>query len=173
MRIWFSPIPFAAAAVVILVALIVLTVIDSPRSRAWARGLIGLTVAALLALTLLGSATGTGAPNLIPGWTINQQLTDPHHPFGLGNVVGNVAMFVPLGWLVALVVTRRRILAAALTGFGLSAVIEVVQSLTGRISDIDDVILNGGGAVLGACVAVLILATRSVPRRTARASDAA
>jgi glycopeptide antibiotics resistance protein len=165
MRIWFSPIPIAAAALLILVALVVLTLIDSPRSRAWARGLIALTVVALLGLTLLGSATGTGVPNLIPGWTINQQLTDPHHPFGLGNVVGNVAMFVPLGWLVVLVARRRRILAAALAGFGLSALIEVVQAFTGRISDIDDLLLNGIGAVLGACIAVVILAARSAPRR--------
>ncbi|MHA6670210.1 VanZ family protein [Homoserinimonas sp. A447] len=165
MRIWFSPIPFAAAAIIVLVALVVLTVIDSPRTRAWARWLIALTVVAILGLTLLGSATGNGVPNLIPGWTINQQLTAPEHPFGLGNVVGNVAMFVPLGWLVALVTRRRRILVAAIVGFGLSAVIEVVQSITGRISDIDDLILNGIGAVLGACVALLILAARSAPHR--------
>ncbi|MEX1077896.1 MAG: VanZ family protein [Homoserinimonas sp.] len=165
MRVWFSPIPFAAAALILLVALVALTVIDSPRSRTWARWLIALAVVAILALTLLGSATGTGVPNLIPGWTISQQLTDPDHPFGVGNVVGNVAMFVPLGWLVTLVTRRRRIVVAAIVGFGLSALIEVVQSLTGRIADIDDVILNGFGAVLGACIAILILAARSASRR--------
>jgi len=164
MRIWFSPIPVAAAALLVLVALVILTMIDSPRSRAVARGLIALTVATILALTLLGTATGTGVPNLIPGWTISQQLGDPHHPFGLGNVVGNVAMFVPLGWLVALVVRRRRIAAAALAGFGLSTLIEVVQGFTGRISDIDDLLLNGVGAVLGAIIAVLILKARSRSR---------
>jgi len=161
MRFWFSPIPYAVAGLLILAVLVALTLADSPRSRAWARWCIALTVAALLALTLLGSATGTGHPNLTPGWTVTQQLTNPYHPFGVANVLGNVAMFVPLGWLLALVVERRRILIAAAAGFGLSATIEVVQWFTGRISDIDDVILNGCGAVLGACVAVGILAMRS------------
>jgi glycopeptide antibiotics resistance protein len=165
MRVWLSPIPLAAAALVVLVALVILTVNDSPRTRTWARWLIALTVVAILALTLLGSATGTGVPNLIPGWTVNQQLADPNHPLGVFNVVGNVAVFVPLGWLLALVIRRRPILVAAEVGFGLSAVVEVLQSFTGRITDIDDVILNGSGAVLGACVAVLILAARSASRR--------
>jgi glycopeptide antibiotics resistance protein len=165
MRIWFSPIPVAAAAVIVLVALVALTVNDSPRARTWARWLLALTVGSILALTLLGSATGTGVPNLIPGWTISQQLTEPDHPLGVFNVVGNVAVFVPLGWLLALVTRRRRILVAAIAGFGLSAVIEVLQSFTGRISDVDDLILNGCGAVLGACVALLILAARAAPQR--------
>ena len=169
MRIWFSPIPVAAAALLVLGVLVALTVIDSPRTRTWARWLLALSVAGILTLTLLGSATGTGAPNLIPGWTVNHQLTDPSYPLGVGNVVGNVAMFVPLGWLVALVIGRRRILVAAIVGFGLSAVIEVVQWFTGRISDIDDLILNGIGAVLGACIAVLILTAGSGRRRAADA----
>lgn len=171
MRVWFSPIPVAAAALAVLVALIALTVTDSPRSRTWARWLIALSVVTLLALTLLGSATGTGVPNLIPGWTVSQQLTNPRHPLGVGNVVGNVAMFVPLGWLLALVIRRRRILIAAIVGFGLSALIEVVQWFTGRISDIDDLILNGSGAVLGACVAMLILAARSAQHRNRMLSE--
>jgi hypothetical protein len=173
MRVWFSPIPVAAAAVIVLVVLVALTVTDSPRARTWARCLLALCVGAILALTLLGSATGTGVPNLIPGWTVSQQLTDPDHPLGVFNVVGNVAVFVPLGWLLALVTKRRPILAAAIAGFGLSAVIEVLQFFTGRISDIDDLILNGGGAVLGACVAVLIRAARPAPRLSSRRSPTA
>ena len=76
------------------------------------------------------------------------------------NVIGNIALFVPLGWLLALIVRRRRLLVAAIAGFGLSAAIEVVQSLIGRVADIDDVILNGSGAVIGAGVAILIRAMR-------------
>lgn len=94
-----------------------------------------------------------------PGQTIRAQLTGDH-ALGVFNVLGNVAMFVPLGWLGVLVAERYRFLAAVIAGVGLSAAIEVVQSFVGRIADIDDVILNGAGGVLGACAALLIRAAR-------------
>lgn len=98
MRVWFSPIPVIAAALLVLVVLIVLALIDRDRARSWARWLIGPTVVGILAVTMLGTTTGTGAPNLLPGRTVLQQLT-PGHPLGVFNVIGNIGMFVPLGWL--------------------------------------------------------------------------
>ena len=60
-------------------------------------------------------------------------------------------MFVPFGWLVVLATARRPLVLAVIAGVGLSVTIELAQSLIGRVSDIDDVILNGTGAVVGAC----------------------
>lgn len=170
MRVWFSPIPVIAAAVLVLVALIALALIDRDRARIWARWLIGPTVVGILAVTMLGTATGTGVPNLIPSSTIFQQLT-PGHPLGVFNVIGNIAMFVPLGWLLALATTRRPVLVAAIVGFGLSVTIEAAQAFTARIADIDDVLLNGIGAVLGAVVVVLIVMARA--RRDSAGSGSA
>lgn len=67
------------------------------------------------------------------------------------NIVGNVVVFAPLGAGIAgLGGARARLRHAALAGFLLSAAIETAQFQTGRrFSDIDDVILNTLGAVLG------------------------
>jgi hypothetical protein len=153
---WFRPIPVATGVGLLVVALVVVTVVDSPRRRTWAGLLLGLCVAGILALTLWGGSVEDGGVNLIPGHTISGEHSDPDDRLGLFNVVGNVAMFVPVGWLLAVLVGRRRVLRALFACVGLSMAIEVTQLFVGRFSDIDDVILNTTGAVLGACVALLI-----------------
>lgn len=148
---------------VVLVAvavLVVLTLRDSRRTRAWARGLVPVMVLAILAVTMLGPPAGSGHANLVPGRMIYEDLIR-HANGGLSmvNVVGNVIMFVPLGWLLALV-TRRRLLAPVLLGAALSVAIETVQAFIGRAPDIDDVILNTTGAAVGALIAVALLRLR-------------
>jgi VanZ family protein len=63
-----------------------------------------------------------------------------------------------VGWLIVLVLERWRLVLATVIGVALSAAIEFTQLFVGRVSDIDDVILNGLGAMLGACVGLLLLA---------------
>lgn len=84
-------------------------------------------------------------------------------------VLFNVALFVPLGMIVRHY-GRRTLLVAAAIGLGVSALIEVTQ-LTGdwflypcayRLFDVDDLIANTGGALLGA---VLAPALRLLPDR--------
>jgi glycopeptide antibiotics resistance protein len=67
------------------------------------------------------------------------------------NIPGNVLALAPLGILLPLVTGARwSARSIALAGFALSFSIEVAQYLSGRrIADIDDVILNTLGAVLG------------------------
>ena len=93
---------------------------------------------------------------MIPWHTITGEHTNPDDRLGLFNVVGNVAMFIPVGWLLAVFVGRRRVLKAVVASVGLSTAIEVAQLFVGRFSDIDDVILNTTGALLGAGVALLL-----------------
>ena len=71
-------------------------------------------------------------------------------------LVGNVVMFVPLGFLLPLVSVRcRRLLVTAVVALVVSVGIEFIQlamlfTLVSRRSvDIDDVVLNVAGAVLG------------------------
>lgn len=67
------------------------------------------------------------------------------------NVIGNIIAFMPVGLLVPQLSARRRgWLAVALSALVLSGSIEVLQgTLTRRVSDIDDVLLNVFGALLG------------------------
>lgn len=62
----------------------------------------------------------------------------------------NVVMFLPFGFLIPLMSPENRKLSrVALGGFGFSLLIEVSQILSLRGTDIDDLILNTLGAVLG------------------------
>jgi VanZ family protein len=133
--------------------------------RAWLVG-IALVVGAILWLTLRpgdppGFPTGT---NLRPfehhGRALQALLAE--HPnrgvlvyYLLSDVLGNVALFVPLGVAVAGALGPRqpavRLAAAGAAGAVLSAAIEGVQLLVpGRATDVDDVIFNTLGALVGA-----------------------
>ena len=64
--------------------------------------------------------------------------------------LANILMFMPGGFLIATAFPQfrnwRRIL---IFGAGCSLTIEVIQFLIGRIADVDDVLMNSFGAVLG------------------------
>jgi glycopeptide antibiotics resistance protein len=67
------------------------------------------------------------------------------------NLVGNAAMFVPLGLAVAWVFPGSRLIAVLAAAIAFSVTIEVAQSTpgVGRSSDITDVIMNTTGAGIG------------------------
>jgi hypothetical protein len=72
-------------------------------------------------------------------------------------VFGNVALFVPLGLFLHLALRRSVALAAAL-GMLASVTVEILQlPIWSRSTDVDDVILNTAGAVLGALVGAAVL----------------
>ena len=62
---------------------------------------------------------------------------------------GNIAMFVPIGFFPALLWRGWRWWKALLLGCLPSCAIEFIQFFIGRSTDIDDVILNTTGALLG------------------------
>lgn len=73
----------------------------------------------------------------------------------------NVAMFLPVGMFLVLLLGRSRWWLAIALGVGLSALIETAQAfLPTRVSDVRDLLHNGLGALLGV-VLVLILTARS------------
>lgn len=69
----------------------------------------------------------------------------------LKNVLGNVILFIPMGLLSPLLFFRGRFfLLTLLLGFILSLFIETAQYLfAARIFDIDDILLNVTGALIG------------------------
>lgn len=62
---------------------------------------------------------------------------------------GNIGMFAPIGFCVPLLWRGRRWYHALLAGGLFSFAIEFIQIFVGRVSDIDDVMLNTAGAFLG------------------------
>lgn len=82
------------------------------------------------------------------------------------NVLLNIALFVPLGFLLPLLSKPFRKWYAALgAGFGVSLLIELSQFFTGRgMCDVDDLFTNTLGAMLGWCAAMFVLALRQKSR---------
>lgn len=93
----------------------------------------------------------TARVNLIPGRSLWWSITGPGQRWTVMYVAGNVLLFA----LAALLArehfnwsTRRTVLA----GIGLSVGIELTQAILnlGRVCDVDDVLVNGLGVILGA-----------------------
>jgi glycopeptide antibiotics resistance protein len=79
----------------------------------------------------------------------------------------NIAMFMPLGFLLVLILPRQMWWVAPATGFAASCAAEVAQALflPNRFATIEDVISNTSGAILGAVIALAIRAV-ILSRRT-------
>jgi glycopeptide antibiotics resistance protein len=93
--------------------------------------------------------------NLIPFATINRYLSVLDRPSGLGlflyNVVGNIVILIPFGYLMPLAAKRMKTLVwVALIGLIMIVSIEGLQyiSMSGSL-DVDDVLLNFIGILVG------------------------
>jgi glycopeptide antibiotics resistance protein len=102
-------------------------------------------------VTLNFGGTQVGDPNYIPFRTILPYLLgDNGFLIGALNIGGNIAFLIPIGFLLPFVFTRidwkRSLVVALLSGMS----IELTQVLLHiGIFDIDDVILNGLGVMVG------------------------
>lgn len=67
-------------------------------------------------------------------------------------VVGNLIMFIPFGILYSLAKRKPSIKNTILAGFICTLAIEILQPVFGRAFDINDVILNTAGVVIGTMV---------------------
>ena len=65
------------------------------------------------------------------------------------NVLGNILLFVPFGIFATRYIKSKSIFPTVILSFLVSCSIEFAQSLIGRTADIDDVILNTIGGLLG------------------------
>ena len=124
-------------------------------------------LAVILYLTLALFPNLGAAPNLIPFRMIARDLAHRDKDFYL-NFLGNLAGFLPLGYLLPLARDRPTTFGmTALAGAALSAAIEVTQYQGGmRLADVDDVLLNTVGTALGYA---LLRARRSAPEAPAAA----
>ncbi len=112
-----------------------------------------LTVAYLIFLfgVTLGGFYHPGAiPNLVPFHTMEHDIRKGGWEF-LINFVGNVVVTLPVGWIVPFFLGRRcGVWKVTAAGMMLSSTIEILQGLSRRrVADVDDVILNTIGGLLG------------------------
>jgi len=138
------------------------------RRRALRSALAGYTV--VLAL-VLGWPTPVDAPIAgtlrgVLGW-LHARGVPAWVGYGEIEFAANIALFVPVGLLLTLVLRRGRWWVAVLGGCGLSLLTEVAQGSLRpqRFATVRDVVANTLGAVIGAGLAVLIA------RRQSRAEE--
>jgi VanZ family protein len=111
----------------------------------WVAAIIGITLSPVHFLRLPPSVTNV---NLIPIVDIAKHAT-------IRFALGNVLLFVPLGFLAGLRFPGR-MQSVVLSGAGLSALVELGQLFNPvRGTNIDDLILNSVGTAVGAFAAVL------------------
>ena len=110
-----------------------------------------------LMLNFAGTNAGHG-PNYVPFRTIVPYLLGDKGWIIAGiNLVGNIALLVPLGFLAPLVYRHLTWKASLALGAAAGLCIEVMQTvLRVGIFDIDDVILNALGVMIGYCAFVLV-----------------
>ncbi|MCD2347096.1 VanZ family protein [Clostridium guangxiense] len=91
--------------------------------------------------------------NLIPFYSIMEYISGRSaniKAFAFSNVVGNIVIFVPLGTYLSLFKNNKRVITNLLFIFIVSLFVEIIQGLSGiGASDIDDIILNCLGGLIG------------------------
>jgi glycopeptide antibiotics resistance protein len=146
------------------------------RTAATAARLVAVVYAALLAsVTLLpirwrpelARWPDNRQPQLVPLWNLVAGIADGDRRLAtLAGAAGNVLLFVPLGFLVPLLLPRLRrgwrVLAA---GAGVSLLVELAQlPMPGvRRADVNDLLMNVAGTALG--LFLYALASRAGSRR--------
>jgi glycopeptide antibiotics resistance protein len=91
--------------------------------------------------------------NLIPFYSIREYISGSSanlKRFAFSNVVGNIAVFIPIGIYLPLFKNDKRVITNLLFIFIVSLFVEIIQWLFGiGTSDIDDIILNCLGGWVG------------------------
>lgn len=126
--------------------------------------LLSMYVLFLLDLALLQFPSRHPDPNPIPLRSIINDWRSGGREFVV-NFLGNIVAFMPIGMIPLSARPRwARVWPAALLSVSLSVLIESVQFSTGRrVADVDDIILNTAGGILGYYALSLSLSCRRAP----------
>ena len=79
----------------------------------------------------------------------------------LKNVLGNIMLFIPYGFLASYFLNNKKLSVITVLTIIATTTIETVQYYIGRVFDIDDIILNVLGSIIGFLVFVGLDAIRS------------
>ena len=99
---------------------------------------------------------GNGGLNLIPFTEITRY--ELGSDLFIYNVIGNILVFVPFGFFVSQFINAKKVITISAITFISSLTIELVQYRIGRAFDVDDIILNIIGGIIGFLVYIALKA---------------
>ncbi len=98
--------------------------------------------------------------NYIPFKTIQHLIYLIHQKiylkYAYSNLLGNIFLFLPFGFFLSFFLKKKVLLKVIALSFLFSTGIEIIQLFQKRIADVDDIILNVNGALLGCFLFLLI-----------------
>lgn len=98
--------------------------------------------------------------NLIPFRTIIDYLFNENvivRSFAFSNIMGNIAIFIPLGIYIPLLINKKSIFTNSAIVALISLCVEIVQYILAiGTADVDDIILNTIGGLLGILIFKLV-----------------
>ena len=108
-----------------------------------------LTFTFIVRETLIWRYSGKHEAALIPLRQLIGLFKEPNHMMWLMQIFLNIILFIPFGFMFPII--HKKLSKATITyGFLFSFAIEIMQYITGRgLADIDDLINNTLGAVIG------------------------
>ena len=77
------------------------------------------------------------------------------------NIVGNIVIFIPFGYFVAYFLKPKRLGLVCILTLIATTTIELTQLSIGRVFDIDDIILNLLGGILGCIIYIALCAVKN------------
>ncbi|MGM9860156.1 MAG: VanZ family protein [Muribaculaceae bacterium] len=154
---WFSnniPMDLVLISVGVLCFLLVFVLLKLNGNKAKRCSLILLFIEyvfLILCVTVICRSTYMGDPiELIPFYTYPDIWNKVEHPRYLFEALMNVALFIPVGLLLAAIFHNKKCMSIVLIGAGISAIIELLQLFTGRgLCETDDLIHNTLGCAIG------------------------
>ena len=109
--------------------------------------LLGILYILLLYYLLLTTEGASRGVNFIPFTEMNRYSLGSKSFFY--NVIGNIALFIPFGFFVTGTVKAKKISEITIITLIISLTAELIQYRIGRAFDVDDIILNTTGSILG------------------------
>lgn len=78
-----------------------------------------------------------------------RNINKGNYAFLVINIIGNIVAFIPLGLFLPMLQSKNKLFQCLFYSFLMSLSIELIQLIAYRVTDIDDLLLNTAGGVIG------------------------
>ena len=149
----YNTLPMIVITVIVCILLRVIYLIKNEVHFTLYRELFMLTfiiyILSLFQIVTIQDTVSWSTNNFIPFKEITRYDLWSHGFFK--NVIGNICLFLPFGYFISYINKKKKFYEPLFITFVCSLSIELVQMMIGRVFDVDDIILNVIGGMLGYC----------------------